>query len=87
MMKNINKKIQKTIITDKGKNLVKAEDQPTIQPVQNLKGKSRKITCSYNNKVRDTHKHTHEVKNNDKNLNMEEKTLQSLQNLFNLKQL
>ena len=34
--------------------------------------------CSYNNKVRDTHKHTHEVKNNDKNLNMEEKTLQSL---------
>ena len=49
-------------------------DQPTIKLVQRLKGKSRKIMCNYNNKLRDTHKHTHtkEAENDDININMEE---------------
>lgn len=37
--------------------------QPTIKLVQKLKGKSRKIRCNNNNKVREAHKHTHTQKN------------------------
>lgn len=49
----------------KGKHLVKAVYQPTIKLVQKLKGRSRKIVCNYNIKLRDTH--TRSKKKNDKN--------------------
>lgn len=46
------------------KHLVGTVDQPTIKPVQRLKGKRRKIVCNYNNKLRDTKStHTKDVKN------------------------
>ena len=40
-------------------------DQLTKKLVQRLKGKRK--SCNYDNKLRETHKHTNEVKNNDKN--------------------
>lgn len=44
----------------------KAVGQPTIKLLQRLKGKSIKIMCSYNNKLRiHTNTNTTEVKNND----------------------
>ena len=44
------------MLTDEGKHLTEAVDQPTIKLMQRLKGKCRKVMCNYNNKLRDTHK-------------------------------
>ena len=50
--------MNKTIsLTDKGKHLIKAVDQPIIKLVKMLKGKTRNIMCNYNSKLSNTHKY------------------------------
>lgn len=48
---------EKRILTEKGKHIIKAVDQPYEASVK-VKGKSRKIMCNYN-KLRDTYKYIH----------------------------
>ena len=63
-IKSMNKKIlpRTNTLTDKGKHLVKAVDQPTLKLVQRLKGKNRKVICTYNSKLRGAHTHTRSKK-------------------------
>ena len=71
----MNKKIyQRKILPEIGKCIIKTMNQTTLKLIQKLNGKSWKIVCNYNCKLRGPNTYTHwkEVKNN-KNINIKSK--------------